>query len=225
MSHVTSVPLISTTSKIECKKCKKLITKGNIQRHVKNCDKPTKMVMKQKIECEVCKKLIKKENMQRHLMGFNCNSSMTKCSYCDEVIKTNITRHKRSCKHFYKFVRKALSGYECTICNSNHSKRGGLYVHLQEKHNFSKPQDARDVAKCRFCQEMININVLSKHMNICKYFYQFMKKTSSGYECNFCSITQTKRGQMYIHLEKTHNIANGKSKVLINLNAHLSNKK
>ena len=120
-----------------------------MQRHSKgsNCDNSMKIIMEQKVECQVCKKLIKKENMQRHLMGFNCNSSMTKCSYCDEVIGTNITRHKRSCKHFYTFVRKALSGYECTICNSNHSKRGGLYVHLQEKHNVGKPPKMLEMLK------------------------------------------------------------------------------
>ena len=213
MSSLTSVPSISTTSKIECIKCKKFITRGNIQRHSKssNCDNPTKMVIMQKVECEVCKKLIKKEYMQRHLMGFNCHSSMTKCSYCDENIKTNILRHKRSCKYVYKFIRKASSGFECTLCNSNHSKRGSLYIHLQDKHKISKPQDAADVTKCSFCQEMMNLNVISKHRNICKYFYQFMKKTSSGYECTFCSNNIIGRSQMYLHLERKHNISNGSS--------------
>ena len=57
MSPLTSVPSISTSSKIECIKCKKFITKGNILRHSKgsNCDNPIKVVMEQKGECEVCK--------------------------------------------------------------------------------------------------------------------------------------------------------------------------
>ena len=62
MCHQFQLP-----QKKECKKCKKFITRGNIQRHSKssNCDKPTKMAMKQKVECEVCKKFIKKENKIR----------------------------------------------------------------------------------------------------------------------------------------------------------------
>ena len=81
-----------------------------------------------------------------------------------------------------------------------------LIVHLEEKHKIKKPIDDIMTRKCKFCQEKINLNTISKHENSCKTFYQFMKKTLDGYKCNICSSVHSKRSSLHKHLEEKHKI-------------------
>ena len=117
-----------------------------------------------------------------------------KCPYCEESINgSNLSRHKNNCKYFYKFTRKTLTGYECTICSSKLSNRSILHAHLEEIHKISKSEDGPTMRKCKFCLETIELTSIKEHRHNCKNFYQFMRKTPKTYECKFCSTKLTKR--------------------------------
>ena len=99
--------------------------------------------------CQFCEKVISKENIREHLES-DCDyvqieNSVMKCRLCEEVIKSNHKndkRHVNSCKHFFKFVKKCSSGFECTLCPDSTTStayfisRGTIIRHLRLKHGI-----------------------------------------------------------------------------------------
>ena len=106
--------------------------------------------------CQFCGISISKENITEHLKS-DCEyaqfeNSVMKCRLCEEVIKSNHKIHVNSCKHFYKFVKKCSSGFECILCSDSITSkayyisnnfatrviRGTMYRHLRLKHGILK---------------------------------------------------------------------------------------
>ena len=100
--------------------------------------------------CQFCEKSILEENIKEHLKR-DCEyvlieNSVMKCKLCEEVIKSrsNYKIHVNSCKHFYKFVKKCSSGFECTLCPDSttstvyYTSRGAMNRHLWVKHGIRK---------------------------------------------------------------------------------------
>ena len=99
--------------------------------------------------CQFCEKVISNENIREHLES-DCDyvqveNSVMKCRLCEEVIKSNHKndkRHVNSCKHFFKFVKKCSSGFECTLCPDSTTStayfisRGTIIRHLRLKHGI-----------------------------------------------------------------------------------------
>ena len=96
--------------------------------------------------CQFCEKVISKENIREHLES-DCDyvqveNSVMKCRLCEEVIKSNHKsdkRHVNSCKHFFKFVKKCSSGFECRLCSDSTAcfiSRGTMNRHLRLKHGI-----------------------------------------------------------------------------------------
>ena len=196
--------------KVECKVCGKLITKGNIGRHQKSlncnpkCQRSKELLKKENAEC---KTLVSNDSILENKKDSGCDMSVKKCAYCEEAIEGKLQRHQKSCKYFYKFTRKSPTGYECMLCYFSCSMRSNLYIHLEETHKISKThKNAFQAIECNFCKELITLSTIIKHVTDCKYYHQFMKKTSDGYECTFCSITHIRMGDLYSHIKQEHKI-------------------
>ena len=106
-----------------------------------------------------------------------------------------------------------------------YSKIGSFLRKWYDKiqHKITRTIDASQVAKCDFCQEMINLNSISRHRDICKNVFQVIKKVSDGYECTICSSIFSKRGNLHLHLEQKHNITKAKDPSVSSLSKEESN--
>ena len=84
----------------------------------------------------------------------------TECGNCKQLVTTKLLDcHQRSCKVYWKFLRKSSNGYECTLCSRcNFKYRKHTYLHLRKVHGITNVSE-ENLEKKENCMEKIDAKV------------------------------------------------------------------
>ena len=122
---------------VKCDQCDKMITKGNLGRHIKNVHekiprlKPTQDV---ETQCPKCGKMfLSEDKMKKHLWA-TCNDKKYYCDQCEKSFKSNVAlRSHKEIIHEGK-----TDNYSCDQCGKTFSRPTTLTAHIQQVHENIK---------------------------------------------------------------------------------------
>ena len=98
------------------------------------------------------------------------------CEICHEMYRNSMLPvHLKSCRIYFKFLKKTSKGYGCQLCKSETAKRGAMCHHIKVKHaikiseknkeNFSKNTDVNEY-EVNVDMPISDVNINDKIKNI-----------------------------------------------------------
>ena len=88
-------------------------------------------------------------------------------------------------------------------------------LHVLNLPNFISPNPGDSLVECKGCHTSIQPSEYSSHLKTCKVFTRFVKKTSTGFQCQVCLKKDNKKWVMLNHFTAMHSMVH-KASILSN---------
>ena len=176
--------ILTSSNKLECSICKRIVTKVHLKRH-----------MKTHSECEQCGQFfVQKTNLIRHMKTVHTNNKPFQCKECDATFSRSdgLTDHMQiHIKHMKTHSEESdKKQHQCEQCGDFFAQKGNLTRHIKTAHINNKP------FQCKECDATFSRNdSLTSHTQI-----HIMKKK---YQCLQCGQSFLKRSLLADHA-RTH---------------------
>ena len=88
-------------------------------------------------------------------------------------------------------------------------------LHILNLPNFVSPNPGVSLVECKGCHSSIQPSEYSSHLKSCKVFTRFVKRTSTGFQCQVCLKKDIKKWVMLNHFTAMHSMVH-KASILSN---------
>ena len=88
-------------------------------------------------------------------------------------------------------------------------------LHILSLPNFVSPNQGVSLVECKGCHNSIQPSEYSSHLKSCKVFTRFVKRTSTGFQCQVCLKKDIKKWVMLNHFTAMHSMVH-KASILSN---------